>query len=113
MLTEQEMLQIGEQYLKRLEKDSNIEMMFYAEETIKKSYGNIYYFDSKEYLLNGNSDKELANKVPFLVEKETGRVVNFGTLGTIENQLIAYENGIFNPTLIRYWYPEEDRFDYK
>ena len=47
------------------------------------------------------------------VEKKTGRVVRFGTLGTIENQLKDYENDNMGLCLNTYWYPDEDRFDYK
>ena len=113
MLTDEQMLQIAERYLQRLERDYDIEMLIFPDEIIKKPYGNIYLSGYKEYLLTANPNKQLVGNGPFLVEKKTGRVVSFGTLGTIENQLKTYENGTITPTLDRYWYPDEDRFDYK
>ncbi|OWP83470.1 hypothetical protein BWK59_10315 [Flavobacterium davisii] len=113
MLTDEQMLQIAERYLQRLEKDNDMEMLIYPDEIIKKPYGNVYTFDSKEFLINGDRGKELMNKYYFLVEKKTGRVVKFGTLGTIENQLKDYENDNMGLCLNTYWYPDEDRFDYK
>jgi hypothetical protein len=113
MLTDEQMLKIAERYLKRLEKDSGIEMLIYPDEIIKMPYGNVFYFNSKESLMTRNRNKELVGNGPFLVENKTGRVVSFGTFGTIERQLKTYENGTMTPSLDLYWYPDEDRFDYK
>ncbi|MGG5209416.1 hypothetical protein ACQWU4_10745 [Chryseobacterium sp. MIQD13] len=63
------------------------------DDIIKKPYGNIYSFDSKEYILTGDFNKSLMGGGPFLVEKKTGRVISFGTAGILENEIKAYENG--------------------
>jgi hypothetical protein len=47
------------------------------------------------------------------VEKETGRVVNFGTAYPEEEYFKAYENGTLELSLGRYWYPEDERYDFK
>ncbi|WP_336731880.1 hypothetical protein [Chryseobacterium sp. VD8] len=104
MLTDEEMLIIAEKYLKKAEDESGIEVMIFR--TIEKSYGNIYeYLPKKSYHIGGAA--------PFLVEKKTGRVVQFGSAGILEIQLKAYENGTMSTALDTYWYPDEDRFDYK
>lgn len=111
MLTDQEMLAIAERFIRRIV-DKSIEPMLY-DDIIKKPYGNIYSFDSKEYILTGNFNKSLMGGGPFLVEKESGRVVGFGTAGILENEIKAYENGTLSTALDTYWYPDEDRFDCK
>ncbi len=113
MLTDKEMLSIAERYLKRRGEFGGSEIEVIIDDIIKKSYGNIYHYNSKEYLLTGNFNKSLVGNAPFLVEKETGRVVGFGTSGSLEDYLEAYENGTFTSALNTYWYPDEDRFDYK
>lgn len=116
MLTDQEMLEIAERYLKSKGEHfggAEIEVMVEANNIIKKPYGNIYYYDSKEYILTGNFNKSLVGAAPFLVEKKNGRVVCFGTVGSLENYIKDYENGTMTPSLDLYWYPDEDRFDYK
>ena len=115
MLTDKEMLYIAERYLRKLREigDNTIEPMIYADHTIKKPYGNIYSFNSKEYILTGDFKYALAGNAPFLVEKKTGRVVSFGTAGILENEIKSYENGTLSTALDTYWYPDEDRFDYK
>ncbi|MBB4807240.1 hypothetical protein HNP38_002544 [Chryseobacterium defluvii] len=116
MLTDQEMLSIAERYLKsRAEKfgGADIEVVILTERIIKKPYGNIYDYQSKEFLLTGNFNKTLVGNASFLVEKKTGRVVGFGTAGRLEDYLKAYENGTLVTALNTYWYPDEDRFDYK
>ncbi|WP_454047821.1 YrhB domain-containing protein [Chryseobacterium sp. Marseille-Q8038] len=115
MLTDKEMLQIAERYLKRLGElgGESIEVMIRLDDIIKKTYGNIYRYNSKEYLLTGDFNKSLIGNAPFLVEKKDGRVVTFGTAARLEDYIRSYENGTMTPSLDLYWYPDEDRFDYK
>ncbi|PKH50018.1 hypothetical protein CXF68_04550 [Tenacibaculum sp. Bg11-29] len=108
MLTDKEMLEIAERYLTKLK--SELELKLY-DDYIKKEYGNIYYYNTKECFL-GNPNKSLAGGGPFLVENTTGRVVSLGTLN-LENTLKKYKNGSLEPSLDLYWYPAEDRYDYK
>jgi hypothetical protein len=110
MLKDQEMLVIAKKFIKRMVKEG-IETMIY-DDIIKKTYGNIYSFNSKEYILTGDFNKSLVGAGFFLVEKETGRVVAFGT-AAYESKIKAYENGTMSASLHTYWYPDEDRFDYK
>lgn len=116
MLTDKEMLATAERYLKSKAEHfggSDIEVVIITEETIKKPYGNIYRYQSKEYIETGDFNKSLTGHAPFLVEKNSGRVVGFGTAGSLESYIEDYENGRLVPALTRYWYPDEDRFDYK
>lgn len=116
MLTDQEMLAIAERYLKSRAEHfggSDIEVVILTDLTIKKPYGNIYDYQSKEYVLTGDFNKSLVGNAPFLVEKKTGRVVGFGTADFLESYVEDYENGKMTPSLDLYWYPDEDRFDYK
>jgi hypothetical protein len=112
MLTEKEMLNIAELYLKKIGEDGN-EAMLYNDDTIKKPYGNIYLYNSKKFILTGDFKYAFGGNAPFLVEKETGRVVNFGTAGRLEDYVKSYEDGTLGLCLTTYWYPDEDRFDYK
>lgn len=75
MLTDKEMLTIAKRYLKsRAEHFGglDIEVVILIEETIKKPYGNIYDYQSKEYIQTGNFDKSLVGNAQFLVEKNPG-----------------------------------------
>lgn len=112
MLTKEEMEQIANRYIVKLGELSGIEMVL-SDELAGKPYGNVYIFQSKEYIMTGNVGKSIANSHPFMVEKETGRVINFGTMFSLENYLIAYENDNLSEVSDRYWYPDEDRFDSK
>ncbi|MDR2237386.1 MAG: YrhB domain-containing protein [Chryseobacterium sp.] len=113
MLTDKDMLAIAERYLKKKENGKDIEIIIYPDGIMKKSYGNIYHYNSKEYILTGNFNKSLVGNAPFLVEKKTGRVVNFGTAAGLEDYIKSYEDGTLGLCLTTYWYPDEDRFDYK
>lgn len=111
MLSEEEMLSIAEQYISF--EGEEIEIVLLESYTIRKPYGNIYYYNSKEYIETGEDRYSLIGNAPFLVEKETGRVVSFGTAQSLDYYIEAYENGTLVPSLDRYWYPDEERYDYK
>ncbi|MGH1385786.1 YrhB domain-containing protein [Kordia sp.] len=113
MLTNNEMLEIAEKYLKRMTADEDDTLVIESDQTIKKPYGNIYYFDYKKYLETGDFAYAAVGSAPFLVEKDNRRVVQFGTAGSLEYQLEAYENETMVPALDTYWYPDEDRFSHK
>jgi len=112
MLTDKEMKQIAERFINKLGKESNIEMIL-SDELGGKPYGNVYHFESKEYILTGDPGKAIAGSFLFMVEKETGRVINFGTYGHLEDHLKNYQNGTMSKSLDLYWYPDEDRYDNK
>jgi hypothetical protein len=112
MLTNQEMEQIAERFIQKLGNESGIEMIL-SDELGGKPYGNVYHFESKEYILTGDPGKALVGNGLFMVEKKIGRVVVFGTALHLEDYLTAYEKGILIEAKGRYWYPEEDRFDSK
>ncbi|WP_397364143.1 hypothetical protein [Olleya sp. R77988] len=114
MLTEQEMKAIAEHYLTFLERNSStdIELALY-DNSIKKDYGNIYIYQNKRYMVTGDEQCLLGGNAPFLVEKETGRVVSFGTAYPKEHYFEAYENGTLEPTLTGYWYPEDERYSHE
>ncbi|WP_053002652.1 hypothetical protein [Kordia jejudonensis] len=112
MLTQQEMLTIAEHYMS-FSSDKKIEFTLYYESIIRKEYGNIYKYDSKKYIKTGDFKYHVPGSAPFLVEKETGRVVNFGTAYPLEFYLDEYENGNMTPSLNLYWYPDTQKYHYK
>jgi len=111
MLTEQEMLTIAEKYMSFRSNDT-IELIVIDQLTIKKPYGNIYYSENKEYFNTGDFKHHIVTG-PFLVEKETGRVVNFGTARPLEFYVDEYEKGIMELSLDLYWYPATEKYSYK
>ncbi|WP_298901164.1 hypothetical protein [uncultured Psychroserpens sp.] len=114
MLTEQEMLEIAEKFLRKMEETSDLELMLYPDnQVVRKPYGNIYYFDSIKHITTGEHKYAIVGAAPFLVEKEKRRIVTFSTANTLESQLPDYENGTMVPSLHTYWYPDEDRYSHK
>jgi hypothetical protein len=93
--------------------DENFAPDIVLEEAIKKAYGNIYRYQSKEFILTKDMYKAITPATPFLVEKKTGRVVTFASAMSLENNIKAYENGTMSRALDTYWYPDKDHFDYK
>lgn len=110
MLTNQEMLIIAEKYMV-FSSDEDTELILYQGRIIEKPYGNIYYYNDKIYIETGDFQHHVVTG-PFLVEKSTGRVVNFGTAHPLEFCIDEYEKGTMIPSLDRYWYPDTQKHDF-
>ena len=73
-----------------------------ANSIIEKPYGWYFSFQSKKYLETGDFREMLAGSGGFIVEKETGSVVEFGSVYSLEKNFEIYEKGLvgFNDLVI-------------
>lgn len=94
MLSENEILEKALKYIKEIEVLSQIETVLLKEFTIKKAYGSIFFYTSKKYYETRDEKfNTLAGGGPFLVEKKTGKIVQFGSRETEEYYIQEYEAG--------------------
>ena len=107
MLTEQEILERADAYLSSLEIGTDLGLIIGHDHTIKKSYGQVFFYNSKKFIETNNFEYALAGNAPFLVENKTGRVVIFGTLKEIGSYIEEYESGTWIPGENGIWEPEE------
>lgn len=103
MLSENEMLLIAKKYVKKIEQEINVELMVNNDFTIKKSYGNIYYYHAKDY-----KKHRLAGNGPFLVKNDTGIVIPFGTAMDVDYYIKGYEDGTWKPASYGAWDPNHN-----
>lgn len=61
---------------------------------IEKSYGWYFCFQSKKYIETGNPLDMLVRSGGFIVEKENGKVVKFGSAYSLEKNFGIYEKGL-------------------
>jgi hypothetical protein len=59
--------------------------------TIERSFGWVFFYNSREFVETGNTFAALAGNAPFIVNRFTGAVVTTGTAQAIEYYLSAYE----------------------
>lgn len=62
-------------------------------QTLEKPYGWYFSFQSKKYLETKNFSDMLVGSGGFIVEKETGKVVEFGSAYSLEKNFEIYEKG--------------------
>ena len=63
------------------------------ERTIEKAYGWIFFYQRRQYLETGNPRDGLIGLGPLLVDKNTGKIIVFGSFGTTEYWCSLYESG--------------------
>lgn len=94
MLTEQEIIQIAQDHIDKSGKKSGIKLSLFKEATVKKSYGMIFFYVSKEfYDPRDEKYNTLVGNVPFLVKNVDGEIIEFGSGNTIEYYIQEYEAG--------------------
>ncbi|GAB2829212.1 hypothetical protein [Ferruginibacter profundus] len=91
MLTEKEMDEIAEKYIADMFEGTSKEVILLHEFTLKKNYGNIYVYNNKKYIETKDYRYALAGNAPFLVQNETGKIIEFGTAHSKDYYIQEYE----------------------
>jgi hypothetical protein len=97
MLNEKEMLAITEGIISDKSKHLQLELVLLNEYTIRKPYGNIYFYNSKKYIETDDYRYALLGNAPFLVENKSGNIVVFGTFPKVDYFIEEYEAGRWEP----------------
>lgn len=92
-MTREEIRNIAEIYVKEIELKSGIELIIGYEITVKRPYGYVFFYTSKKLIETGDDKYLVAGNAPFLVEKETGKIIEFGTAKDVEYYIQEYEAG--------------------
>lgn len=66
----------------------------FRDEIIEKAYGWYFCYQSKDYIETGSISDMLIGSGGFLVEKENGNVVEFGSAHLLEKNFETYEKGL-------------------
>lgn len=93
MLTESEILKIAKKYVQESEKVFKTEMILLESYTIKKPYGYIFFYNTKEKFDNPESESTIVGNAPFIIENKSGRIIEFGTARSSEYYIREYEEG--------------------
>jgi hypothetical protein len=67
------------------------ELVILDDKTVEKSYGWIFFFNSKRFLETCNFLYALGGNGPIVVERESGRVTRLGTARPVEEEVAAFE----------------------
>ncbi|CAI8922398.1 YrhB domain-containing protein [Chryseobacterium sp. IT-36CA2] len=96
MLSENEIMEVANNFLKDLEPKIGEPLIFPKELMIKKPYGIYFIYHSKKYLETKDWEEKLLGNAPFLVEKSTGKIIEFGTSRSMDEYIKEYEAGKYS-----------------
>lgn len=92
MLTDNEMEDIAKAFVAKMAQEPPKEdLILSPKPAIKKSYGNVYYYNTRKFIEERDINYALLGNGPFLVEKKNGKVFEFGTGKPLEYYLKEYE----------------------
>jgi len=70
------------------------EMVVVDENTIEKSWGWVFFYESSLYLESKNISDALAGNAPLIVNKDTDEIFETGTAYPLEQYIQEYEDNI-------------------
>ncbi|NZA27721.1 hypothetical protein H0E84_15170 [Luteimonas sp. SJ-92] len=59
--------------------------------TLERPLGWVFFYQSREFLLTGNSSSRLAGNAPLIVNRHSGRISVTGTAEPVEEYIARYE----------------------
>ena len=80
-----------EDELQRLAPLPDDEWMVLAQETIEKPWGWVFFYTSRKFHETGEFRYAIAGNAPFIVEKQSGRVLVTGTAKPVQHYIDNYE----------------------
>jgi hypothetical protein len=98
-LTFEEAKEIAKAYieanqLRPVEQTDGNKLILFEEETIEKVYGWYFFSAPSKLIETGDFRYTVMGNVPFLVEKESGNLIEFGTPYPIEHYIEEYEKNL-------------------
>jgi hypothetical protein len=85
-MTKDEARQIASSYLKGIER-ADCKLVLLDTSTIEKSFGWVFFYQSKRYLETGEIKDALAGNAPIVVEKPDGRIHTLGTALALDDSI--------------------------
>jgi hypothetical protein len=65
-----------------------------ASHTLEKSFGWVFFYQSRAYIESNDPSERLAGNAPLIVNRFTGAVVETGTAEPIETYVARYESSL-------------------
>lgn len=94
MKTRNEIEEIAKKYVSKMESEGDIRLSLLYDLSIEKDYGIVFFYNTlKYYETKDEKENILVGNAPFLVEKKTGNIIDFGTARSEEYYLKEYEAG--------------------
>jgi hypothetical protein len=90
MIDRDEVQKRASAYVAKFSSPSN-ELVVVPEATLERSFGWVFFCDSKRFMETGNILFALAGNAPLVVDRYTGDVPVTGTAEPLQNYIAAYE----------------------
>ncbi|SDR03512.1 Immunity protein 35 [Pseudoxanthomonas sp. CF385] len=72
-------------------KETGDSLVILHEHTLEKPWGWVFFYTSKQFHETGDSLFALAGNAPYIVERETGRLIETGTVRPLDEYIAKYE----------------------
>jgi hypothetical protein len=82
--------QIALRYVKDLERESGCELALIDSATIERSFGWVFFYDSRRHIQTGNIRDAIAGNAPFVITRADGNVHETGTAQPLEHYLEGF-----------------------
>lgn len=95
-MNKKEALHLIEEELEQMSREHiSVEFVLLNDETIEKSWGWVFFYQSKSYEESGDKLEMLAGNAPIIVNRHTRTLMHTGTAHDIAHYVQEYEASLF------------------
>jgi hypothetical protein len=91
MLTIAQAKNLAQAHLSTSSEESGCEVVIVDSATVERSFGWVFFYESRQYLETGEFMHRLVGNAPLIVNRITGDIVSTGTAHPTEYYLAEYE----------------------
>lgn len=84
-------LDLARSYVKQKAAECGIDLQLVEAEILEKSFGWVFFYQSKRFLETGDYSERLAGNAPFIIDRRDGGLHTMGTAKPLEDYLAGYE----------------------
>jgi hypothetical protein len=90
-MTKRDAQRIAVEYLKAKQAQAGSELVLLSAKTIERSFGWVFFYDSKLHVETGDLRYALAGNAPIVITRADGRIHETGTAHPLEHYLANFE----------------------
>lgn len=111
MLTQDQARELAQQALLKMEQRTGLNLAILDSETMERSWGWVFFWNSREYIQSRDSTKAVFGNSPFIIDRLTGKFAPSGTAHPIGTYIRRYEICLWWKSLVSAFFSKLSRKD--
>ena len=91
MVSKTEARELARKYVSSMEMKTGLELVIKDNETIEKSFGWVFFYDSKDFVETKDPKFIIAGNAPIIIDRKSGAIYETGTARSVDFYIEQFE----------------------